>query len=295
MSDQLCSPACRCRRCVEILSDHALRKRRAANNRFQARAAGLASGRARRRLAIKRRGRTGIEQHGLSLDYELRRLSRGEFDRRYEALWPYPERPTAAASWERGREAMWTYLGGVYALLSVRGQYCRTTSEQRREHLKGKGIPRCRRTVQRYNAKLAAMGIAKFTGFSRWNPESGWTGYISVQWHLTRRVRILDVTPPPGTGNPVRSSRVPRVQSKSKTRIAPTSSADDEPPDKPAERQSTEDDDRRARIRFLTSWLERPYGDMSAVEAELAQLEAESGPDLARIGASSSRGFRCST
>lgn len=256
---------------------------------------GIASGVKRRRLARRRRGIPRGVDRDLPLAYELRRISRREFDARYGALWPYPERPTAVVSWAKGRETVWQHLLAWYAHLCVRGQYCRSTNDQRVQALAVRGLGRSRRTVQRCNRKLEAMRIARVSPWSRHDPETGWTGYTVLQWQVTRRVRDVACHPPSGNGDtPLRSSGgSPPLTSK--PGIPPPAAADAEPPDKPAERQSSEVEVIAAQIEFQRAKMALGSPWAERAELRLRQLELELGHARARMVSTADRGLRCST
>lgn len=283
-TEELCTPTCRCRRCVELLHERAMRKRRASHSRRAGRVGGVASGVARRRLAHKRRGnKPGPNTRSLALTYELRRLSRREFDELYLKAFPLPERPTALASYERCREAVWQHVGSLYALLAVQGQHCKTTQPRRRVGLAHRGVTRCVRTLYSYNRRLEAMGIAKVIHYKT---PPGKLDCLSVEWHVTRRLTCRVATP---TENPFLRKGGSPPQSTATALVPPPTAADLGPPDKPAELPVTDDEQHAARVRFLQLRLRFPFGDLAPIEAELAQL---SGQARDRICSRSSRGFR---
>lgn len=241
--------------------------------RAAARRAGRASGVKRRQLARARR-RPGPGQQALR--FEHRKLSRREFDDRYEKLWPRPERPTAAVSWAKGRETLWEHQKAVYALVCVRGQHCGTTKGQRAKGLSSRGLARHPRTVRRLNLKLEAMGVAALLHRRKPHPQKD---CLAVEWRMTRRLPILRVTPPPGTENPgfargfsaVHPSRRPRC-STSTDLSPPASPANADPPDEPADRPVTEEEQLDAQIRFVQLKLDMNFGDPEAVRRTLWTL-----------------------
>lgn len=259
--------------------------------RARCRRAGIESGRVRRYRGLRRRGLTpGPETRGLELTWELRRIGRREFDRRYEAMWPRPDWPAAAASWERGRSALWQHLMGCYALVCARGQHCGTTNGQRGIALSSRGLPRCRRSVQYYNRRLEALGIlgALHVRGPRQRDGSRGKDFLRIEWRVTRR---LLCTPPTGTVNPcLRQGGLPPFQQRTAS-SAPPSAADLGPPGGPAEQPVSEEEGLAAQIQFQQLMLDLGIGDPVVNRAKIGQLGREL-RDL--IGASSSEGFRCS-
>lgn len=229
---------------------------------------------------------------GLPLTYELRRISRREFDQRYEAAFPRPERPTAALSWERGRETLWEHVLACYALLCARGQHCRTTNGQRGQALSSRGRPRCRRTLQRYSRKLERLGLATVLHVRK---PPGQRDCLAIEWHVTRRVRGLHVTPPSGTGNPGLRPGGCRPQSTATDSLPPPTAADETPPAAPAERPASREGELEAQIQFQQLKLSIGFGEPGLIRRELDRLEAQLGQERARIASTTSEGFRCST
>lgn len=286
---ELCHPGCRCRGCVEKLSERGWARHRHNQSIAAGRIGGIRSGIVRRRLARRRRGIPRGVDRELRLTYEPRRLSRKEFNHLYETKhMPRPSHHAAEARWEEGREGCWQHLQSWYALHCVRGQYCRATNKNRAKGLANRGHARHERTVQRYNVILEKMGVAKVTGYSKFVPGKGWTGYTVLEWRVTRRVRNLACRTPSGNGKPTTASQWVSRRSTSKPLAPPTSSANAEPPDKPAELPVTDDEEREARIRFLQARLEHPFGTRTAqFRAELAVLVAQASPTSAPSPASS--------
>ena len=248
---------------------------RDAARREAARRGGRASGIRRRQLARARRGHAGPGQTTASLSYELQQPSRRTFRLDYERMFPRPERPCAAASWERGREAVWEHLMGSWRLVAARGQHCRTTNGQRGEHLSSRGVPRCRRSVQLYARKLEALGYA---GFLHVRKPPGQRDCLSVEWRLTRRL-------PSSFAPPLRERRScptgiasPPCRQRQQPEIPPASRADDVPPDEPADRPGTEEEAIAAQIRFAQLKLKLGWGVPEELRRRIAGLEAQANP-----------------
>jgi hypothetical protein len=245
--------------------------------RARARRAGLRSGVVRRRRALRRRGiEPGAGSRRLALDYELRRVSRDEFDARYAACWPRPEHPAAAAQWERGRETVWQHVLACYALLCARGQHCRTTNGQRGTALTARGRPRCRRTLQRYSRKLEQMGLASVLHVRR---PPGRKDCLAIEWHVTRRLPCL--SPPLRERGTLGSAEgVPRRPAS----LPPPAAAESGPPDKPAERPVTRREELEAQIRFQQLKLDAGWRSpaihrtLETLRLALRQVERESSP-----------------
>ena len=123
--------------------------------RRRARKAGLASGRARRRMADPRM--RAVKQRELALNFRVRIVDRAEFARLDAA-----QRLRAGIGpSERGLETRWQlYLARVRSY-KAKGQGFCTTNAQSARALELAGRRRCRRTVQRTDALLAEMGLLR--------------------------------------------------------------------------------------------------------------------------------------
>jgi len=125
-----------------------------AARRQRARKAGLASGRARRRLCAARRERQR-EGKELPLEYPVAPVDREEFERRAMAWYEqHGIRPNAG-----GIETRWQLYIGLVRVLKVKSQSFCTTNGQRSRALEKAGRPRCTRTVQRQHIVLREMGL----------------------------------------------------------------------------------------------------------------------------------------
>lgn len=264
-----------------------------AARRARARHAGRRSGIVRRRWARVRRGYLP-GQLDAQLEWKIRHVDRDEFDRRYEEfISARPERPSAVVQWERKREAVWEHCASSERLVRARGQHIGTTRGRRARALELRGHARCDRTIYTYNKALEAMGIA---GFQHVKAPRGRKDYLRVEWRMSRRLPISPCRQPGGTGNTTSFAGVPR---RSTASIPPTASADDTPPDKPAERPATDRDEIERRLAFhemklAAGWAIDPL-EAAGLRRQLSLLDSEPGQDLDRIASTTSEGLRCST
>lgn len=167
---------------------------------------GWASAVKRRQLARGCRPKARSRAQALSLGYGHRQLTRSKFDARYEALWPRPERGTAAVSWEKGRRTLWEHYRSVFTLYRVAGQHARTTNDQRAVALSSRGIDRGHRTMQRANRKLGELGLAQVSHYKDQGARAGHKDCLVVE---IRTPSILHVTPPlRGSTNPPKGREV---------------------------------------------------------------------------------------
>lgn len=271
-----------------------------AARRARARHAGRRSGISRRRWARVRRGyQPG--QLDARLEWKIRHVDRAEFDARYaQQISTRPSRPSAAVQWERRREAVWQHCVSSEALVRARGQHIGTTRERRAIGLKQRGIDgrskgdmKCVRTIYTYNQLLCAMGIA---GFQHVRAPRGHRDYLRVEWRMHRRLGISLCRQPGGTGDSAKQ-RVPRRTSTPS--IPPPAAADPDPPDKPAERPATDEEQLAAQVRFLEAQQRFGIGSADLINRKLMvarrQLSLLEGQDRERIASTTSEGFRCST
>lgn len=263
-----------------------------AARRARARHAGRRSGIVRRRWARVRRGYLP-GQLDAPLTWKIRHVDRDEFHRRYELASPRPERPSAAVQWERKREAVWEHCVSSERLVRARGQHVGTTRGRRARALELRGHPRCDRTIYTYNQLLEAMGIA---GFQHVKAPRGRKDYLRVEWRMSRRLPISPCRQPCGTGNTTSFAGVPR---RSTASIPPPTAADPDPPDKPAERPATDEEQLAAQVRFLEAQQRFGIGSADLIDRKLMvarrQLSLLEGQDRERIASTTSEGFRCST
>lgn len=237
---------------------------------------GLASGIKRRQLARGRRGpRCRTRAQALALSYRHRQLTREAFERRYETLWPRPERPTAAVAWEKGRDTLWCHYAATFRLYRTCGQHTRTTNGQRGAALHSQGRPRSRRTIQRLHRKLEALELATFAHYRDQRDRPGHKDCLVLE---IRTPTILHVTPPlRGRGNRPSGSEVPPAAPERQTEdrpkrplIPPASPADDTA----ATPQSTERGELEAALRFQQLKLDAGWAT-AGVTCKIRQLRCE--------------------
>lgn len=293
-TEELCYPTCRCRRCLELLHERAMKKVRQRRFKDYCRAGGKASGRKRRQLAKgKRPPRTRDREQALNLAYRRRQFARWQFNILYRRTYP--------TGYTNGCETLWQHYEGNFKLYRVLGQHFRTTNAQRAAYLANKHRPRCRRTVQRLNRRLGEMGLAKVSWYKDQRATPGHKDCLVVE---ICSPRIKNVTPPSGAGADAHTSlRSCSPHDETSARDGGNGTNDLSPPAAPAETEAatppvTERDQVEQQLRFLQLKLDAGFGDPSVIRATMRHLKLEaqaSGADLSRIGASNSRGFRCST
>lgn len=197
------------------------------------------------------------------------------------------------AGYELGLETRWIAYRGLARRARTGSRSFRSTNGQRCAQLAADGRIRGRRTVQRVHRDLEAMGVARISHIRRSGAarRPGELDCLSIVF--LGRSRVTPGYAEPRQGGPLQGPPACLgATATAKALIPPPSAADDEPPDEPGERPSTETERIAARVRFLQLRLGYPFGNVDAIRSELASL---SGQDLPRIASTTSRGLRCST
>lgn len=253
--------------------------------RERARRAGIASGVARRRRGGRPRQRNRSRGEALALAYRHRQLTRARFDALYEARFPRPEHPPAAAAWQKGRDTLWTHYLSVWRLYRACGQHARTTNGQRGAALSSRGRPRCRRTIQRLNRRCAELGLALFVHRRDQGATPGRRDCLVVE---IRTPHAQHVTPPAGAGAVPSRDEAPALPAPS-TPPASAGCAGRVPPDGGGQRQAatppvTWKEQLEAEIRFQQLKLDAGWPQpqirltLERLQAQLRLLEATPSP-----------------
>lgn len=235
-----------------------------ARARDNGRRGGYASGVQRRQLAKGKRPapRVRARDEALCLAYEHRQLTRERFDRLYERHFPRPDRGTAEVGWEKGRDTLWEHYRGLFTLYRACGQHTRTTNGQRGAALASRDRPRCRRTIQRLNRRLAELGLAVLSHFKDQRNRPGRKDCLVVE---IRTPSILHVTPPlRGRENRPKGTEVLSLPAPQTASAPPPSVAESEGPAPPAQDDNYEEGEswEAAFARFRTRTAEsRPSWD----------------------------------
>lgn len=278
--------------------------------RRNGRKGGLASGIKRRQMAKGRRApRARSKEQAIALAYPHRQQRRQRVYELYEQVWPCPERPSAAVSWEKGRATLWEHYAGTFKLYRACGQHARTTNAQRALALEARRKPRCRRQIQRLNRKLDAMGLAVVSHFKDQRDRPGHKDCLVVE---IRTPRISHVTPPLRGSNylslrsrVVAAARDSDCNSGSETALVPPAppamppdGGDQQQPASPASTERWEELRRELRAaRFRRPGWEQPSQEsfdrhrLEAAQARLFDVQ-RSGQGTALIAVTSSAGFR---
>lgn len=146
--------------------------------RRRARAAGLASGAARRARATGRRQpHQRSRQQALALAYPVRQVSRARFDE-IDARWRAENGLQPSA---RGLETEWLQYLSHWRATRAKGHEYTTTNSRRARSLEKLGRPRCRRTVQRVDRRLEAKGLIARVHVKRQRDRSGECDYLRIR------------------------------------------------------------------------------------------------------------------
>jgi hypothetical protein len=147
-----------------------------ARRRAVARKAGLASGRARRRMCDPQTRR--VKQRELALNFRVKVIGRVEFEERDAAR---RERLGIRPS-SRGLETLWVHYRCRVRLYKAKGQGFCTTNGQSAQAITSAGRARCERTMRRADAALCEMGLLRRFHDRRGGSRAGCRDRLRVQF-----------------------------------------------------------------------------------------------------------------
>lgn len=285
--------ACECQRGVSgFRADYApggsIGARRRSMARRNGRKGGLRSAARRRQLSSGHRSaiRHRSRQTAMALAYRHRQLGAVEIRRRYEEAFPRPERPSAALSWEKGRETFVLYVRTLWRLYRACGQHCGTTKDQRATAMKNAGLPRCPRTIRRLNQKLEALGLGALLHARKGGATPGRKDHLVLEIRTPMKSRVT-LPPEGGSSKPPPSSELaaaaPRRQKLSEPGPAlspPATPADDLGRPSAPEQPITRQHELEAAIRFTQMKVDAGFAtgparaQLHGLRAELRSLQA---------------------